>query len=366
MMSAPVAGIDPHQSTFTVAVVDSNGVEMIHASFANTAAGYLEAIELLTSQQVGVVGVEGSASWGSHVAIALVAAGFDAREVPPQRAARQRRSRRLDKTDHVDAVSTARAVLAEPSLGPVQALEVYDPLVAELEAVLEHRRILVQARTLALHHLADQLAKLPTEIRDRLGTHGNVEARLARLGQLDTDTAAPTLTPAGRYRLSWLVAAVDQDRRARAEIRRLERELSRLLDEHGTTLRDEPGIGPIAAATLLVEVGDPFRFARESKFARWCGTGAVAVSSGEGDNTPIRHRLDYGGNRRINSVLYTASITQQRYLPDARAYLDRKLSEGKTRRAARRAHKRHLANRIIRRMWHDETQRTNRTALPAA
>lgn len=365
MMSAPVAGIDPHQSSFTVAVVDTNGVEITHASFANSAAGYLEVIELLASHEVGVVGIEGSASWGSHVAVALVAAGFDAREVPPQRAAQQRRSRRLDKTDNVDAVSTARALLGEPSLGPVQALEVYDPLVAKLEAVLEHRRILVQARTLLLHHLADQLAKLPTAIRDRLGTHGKVEARLARLAALDTETVGSTLTPAGRYRLSWLISAAAQDSQAAAEIRRLERELSSLLDEHGTTLRDEPGIGPIAAATLVVEVGDPFRFARESKFARWCGTGAVAVSSGEGDGTPVRHRLDYGGNRRINSVLYTASITQQRYHPDARAYLDRKLSEGKTRRAARRAHKRHLANRIIRRMWNDETQR-HHIPLPAA
>jgi transposase len=60
----------------------------------------------------------------------------------------------------------------------------------------------------------------------------------------------------------------------RREIRQLERDIDALLDEHGTTLRDEPGIGPIAAATLIVEVGDPFRFARESKFARWSGTGA--------------------------------------------------------------------------------------------
>ena len=56
-------------------------------------------------------------------------------------------------------------------------------------------------------------------------------------------------------------------------LRQLERELDRLLDEHGATLRDEPGIGPIAAATLLAEVGDPFRFARESMFARWWPTG---------------------------------------------------------------------------------------------
>ncbi|MGE0304427.1 MAG: hypothetical protein AB7Q27_01555 [Acidimicrobiia bacterium] len=34
-----------------------------------------------------------------------------------------------------------------------------------------------------------------------------------------------------------------------------------------------------AAGTLIVEIGDPFRFASESKFARWCGTGAVALSA---------------------------------------------------------------------------------------
>src|SRR5215213_9631793 len=119
-MMSPVAGIDPHRSSFTVGVVDINGVELAHASYDNTGSGYVAAIELLSSHDVRQVGVEGSASWGSHVAIAVVAAGFDAREVPPQGAAQQRRARRLAKTDNVDAVSTARALLAEPSLGPVQ------------------------------------------------------------------------------------------------------------------------------------------------------------------------------------------------------------------------------------------------------
>jgi Transposase IS116/IS110/IS902 family len=117
-------------------------------------------------------------------------------------------------------------------------------------------------------------------------------------------------------------------------VRALEADIDRLLDEHGTTLRDEPGIGPINAATLLAEVGDPFRFAIESKFARWCG--AVALSSGEGRGMPVRHRLDFGGNRRINSVLYIASVTQQRDVDEARVCIDRKTGEGKTRREARR------------------------------
>ena len=354
MMAPPVAGIDPHQDSFSVGVIDANGVELTHDTFPNTAAGYVAAIELVTAHSVVRVGIEGSASWGAHVAIAMVAAGFDAHEVPPQRSAAQRRARRLDKTDVIDALSTARALLAEPTLGPVQTLEVYDPLVAKIEAVLERRRMLVEVRTLVLHYAQDQIAKLPSAIRDQLEATGKIESRLRRLSDIDTSVVS---TMAGSYRLSWLIALIDQDRDARRQIRQLERDLDALLDEHGTTLRDEPGIGPIAAATLLAEVGDPFRFARESKFARWCGTGAVALSSGEGAAAPVRHRLDFGGNRRVNSVLYIASVTQHRDIHDARVFIDRKITEGKTRREARRAHKRHLANRVIRRMWTDEQRR---------
>ena len=51
--------------------------------------------------------------------------------------------------------------------------------------------------------------------------------------------------------------------------------------------------------------------------------------------------------------------------PEAAAYLARKATEGKTRREARRAHKRQLANRIIRRMWRDEIARQQPHALAA-
>ena len=361
-MTEPIAGIDPHQRTFTLGIVDSVGVETHVETFDNSGSGYAALIDMLTAHRVQRVGIEGSGSWGVHVAVALVAAGFDAREVPPSRTAIQRRARRLDKTDAVDAVSTARAVQAEPNLGPVQALDAYDPLVAKIEAVLEHRQALVAARTLLLHQVGDQITKLPPEIRDQLEPTGKIESRLRRLATIDIPAST---TPAGDYRIAWLLVFVDQDRAARREVRGLERLIDQLLDQHGTSLREEAGIGPIAAATLLCEVGDPTRFATESKFARWSGTGAVALSSAEGDGEPRRHRVDFRGNRTVNSVLYIASITQARDRPDALAYLARKASEGKTSKEARRAHKRHLANRVIRQMWKDETARRQRLQ-PAA
>ncbi|MDE0116596.1 MAG: transposase [bacterium] len=228
--------------------------------------------------------------------------------------------------------------------------------------MLEHRRALVAARTLGLHHVADQISKLPTEIRDQLVACGKIESRLRRLEHIDPQTAT---APASRHRLCWLQAFIDQDRAARREIRRFERLIDELLDRHGTTLRDEPGIGTISAATLLCEVGDPHRFDRESTFARWCGTGAVALSSGEGTGDPVKHRLDFRGNRGINSVLHIASVTQTRQQPEAAAYLARKTAEGKTRRQARRAHKRQLADRVIRQMWRDENTRKQPLKLAA-
>jgi transposase len=350
MLSNNVAGIDPHQANFTVGIVDSNGVEICHGSFDNTAEGYTDTIDLLTTHSVGTVGVEGSAKLGAHVSVALMAGGFDCREVPPQRSAMQRRARRLDKTDTVDAYSTARALLAEPSLGPVQTLETFDPLLAELEAVLEHRRMLVSARTLQIEYVADQISKLPTDIRDQLDLTGKVETRLRKLAGIDGSDVS---TQAGGYRLSWLKDFIDRDKELTDEIKTLGKLIQQLLNQHGTTLRDEDGIGPISAATLLCEIGDPTRFPSESKFARWCGTGAVALSSGEGKNQPTRHRLDTGGNRRINSVLHIISVTQSRVNQKAIDYLQRKTGEGKTRREARRAHKRHLANRVIRRVQKD-------------
>ena len=196
-MALPTAGIDPHQDNFTVGIVDQHGVQLETETFANSAVGFVDAIDLLTTHRVGQVGIEGSASWGAHVAIAVVAAGFDAREVPAQRSAAQRRSRRLDKTDAVDAISAARALQAEPTLGPVQTLEVYDPLVAKIEAVLEHRRALVSARTLMLAHVGDQIAKLPTEIRDQLTT----TARSSRAGSADSTRLILISTPHQRARI---------------------------------------------------------------------------------------------------------------------------------------------------------------------
>ena len=60
-----------------------------------------------------------------------------------------------------------------------------------------------------------------------------------------------------------------------------------------------------------------------------------------------RHRLDRGGNRQLNCALHRIAITQSRVHPPARAYLERKQAEGKSRREALRCLKRQLARTVF-------------------
>ena len=107
-------------------------------------------------------------------------------------------------------------------------------------------------------------------------------------------------------------------------------------------------------AELLVEIGDPRRFT-DGGFARFNGTAPLAASSGEGEDDPVRHRLNRGGNRRVNAVLHCIAVTQLR--GDTRAqkiYADAR-ARGQTKKEAMRTLKRNLSNVVHRQMMRDRS-----------
>ena len=157
--------------------------------------------------------------------------------------------------------------------------------------------------------------------------------------------------------IAWLKELAAELEQWEARIRTLQQRMAPLVEACGSTLTHEVGIGVVSAAELIVAVGDPARFRSEGAFGRWCGVAPVAVSSGEGDGPSRRHRLDLLGNRNVNRILYTMSVTQARHHEPGRAFLARKRLEGKTAKEARRAHMRQLAKRIIRRVWADQKKR---------
>jgi transposase len=70
----------------------------------------------------------------------------------------------------------------------------------------------------------------------------------------------------------------------------------------------------------------------------------IPASSG---NT-VRHRINQGGDRRLNRALHMAVVTRMRMDPRTRAYVERRTTEGRTPREIRRCLKRYLARQIYR------------------
>lgn len=352
-----VAGIDPHRESFTVAVVNEVGVPLETVSWPATLAGFESGAEFLTAHGVTVVGVEGSGSNGRHVATALMVAGFDVREVPPRRSMQWRGGERRSKTDRIDALSVARVTGSDPGLGPAKV--VLDAAFGELQVVHARRVSVIDHLKRTLADADRQLAELPPALTTEVGSKGDTRTRLRRF--LATDPASDDRTVSGR--LGWLRELFDEIRRLDSKARALADQMSALLDEHGSTLTAIYGLGPVSATEIVLRVGDPTRFETESAFARWNGTAPVAVSSGEGDGPPRRHRLDLGGCRAVNSSLHIVSITQSGRDPLAKAFIARKRAEGKSGREARRSHKRRLSDVVIRRMWSDH--KTTAATAPA-
>jgi transposase len=142
---------------------------------------------------------------------------------------------------------------------------------------------------------------------------------------------------------------LDQLDRLDAEIRALKARIGDLVQATGTSLVQVHGVGPLVAARILGEVGDVRRFADRHKFAAANGTAPIPASSGRTQ----RHRLNRGGNRRLNRALYTVAITQARSDHPGRAYLAGKQRQGKTRREALRCLKRRISDAIYRQLLAD-------------
>jgi transposase len=114
----------------------------------------------------------------------------------------------------------------------------------------------------------------------------------------------------------------------------------------GRVMLDQPGIGPVTAAVAVTAWSHPARIRSEAAFASLAGTNPVPASSG---NT-TRHRINRGGDRRLNRALHMAVVTRMRMDPHTRAYVQRRGTEDRTLREIRRCLKRYLAREIYRQL----------------
>jgi transposase len=109
-------------------------------------------------------------------------------------------------------------------------------------------------------------------------------------------------------------------------------------------LLDKPGIGPATAAIAMVAWSRDGRLRSEAAFASLADVNPIPASSG---NT-VRHWLNRGGDRRLNQALHMAVVVRTRIDPATKAYVERRLTEGHTKKEIRRCLKRYLARPIYR------------------
>jgi transposase len=130
------------------------------------------------------------------------------------------------------------------------------------------------------------------------------------------------------------------------EIAELDAMLAPLLAATAPELLALFGVGPDSAAVLLIAAGDnPERLRSEAAWAHLCGVAPIPASSGKSTG---RYRLNRGGNRQANSALWHIVIARLSWDPDTKAYLERRVKEGRSKREVIRILKRYVAREVYR------------------
>jgi transposase len=229
----------------------------------------------------------------------LLAKDESVHPIAPSLTSQYRCRRGKKKNDQVDAANVARALLANPQLPRLQ----YCDRQRELQELSRAQRRLseqLRANRSALTELTDQ-SPVRTVIEEVIRT---------------------------------LII----------QLKELEKQLCRIVHIVMPRLLDLPGVGSVVAGTLLAEVGDPQRFPTVHHFATYCGAAPVERGSGQSS----RMQINTGGNRRLNWALHIIALVRLRIGDErCRRFITKQTDRGKTKRAALRALKTHLAREIF-------------------
>jgi transposase len=261
-----ILGVDTHKDVHVAAVITVLGVQLATAEFATTRVGYRRM--LAWARNFGVLrraGVEGTGSYGAALTRHLRRHDVSVVEVNrPDRATRRRRG----KTDAIDAVAAAHAVLsgratttAKTSDGPVEILRMFK--LARASAV--------KARTQAINQLKAVIVGADPALRETLTTLNNTA--LIRYCATLPDTPPRDVATATTYTLRRLAHRIQALTR---EAHDLQQQTTTLIEAFAPTLLQRHGVGPDSAAALLITAGDnPDRLISEASFAALCGVSPI-------------------------------------------------------------------------------------------
>jgi transposase len=332
-----VIGTDTHKGEHALAAVDE-GTGRVRGQREIKAddAGHLAAVRWAR-------GLDGERVWAiedcRHVSRrlerALIAAGERVVRVAPHRMGESRKGERQPgKSDQIDALAIARAVVKDGvEEFPVAYL---NEQAMEIRVLLDHRNDLVVDRTRTVNRLRWHLVVLCPELERSVKRSAFNHAR-----ELDrVDRQLRKLPQDARVRTAR--EQVARIRHLNRQVEQLRGELAELVTAHRPQLLAEVGCGPLVAAILIGHTAGANHFKSDASFAMLAGTAPIPCSSGKTQ----QHRLNRGGDRQLNHALHIIAITRASHDPATREYLARKEADGKTTKGALRCLKRALARRF--------------------
>jgi hypothetical protein len=334
-----VVGVDPHRDSYVLAVVHVvSGAVLFEAAVAANSNGYAQALKLADQHAAGrrAFAVEGTGSFGAGLTRFLGDRGEQVLEVG--RLWRERGSG--GKTDALEAIRAAGSVLTQNRPARPRASGEREAL----RALMAAREGAVNAKRAGLCQLRDLLVTTPEPLRSAL--RPLTRARL--LQQLAATRPERRRDSELRGALLALRSVARRVLQLTSEERELARELEAITRKLAPQLLEQPGVGPLAAAQLVLSWSHRGRINSEAAFARLAGAAPIPASSGQ----TIRYRLDRSGDRQLNRALHMIPVTRKRSHPATIASIERRLQEGKTRREATRCLKRHLARNLYRLLEH--------------
>jgi transposase len=341
-MTAVMIGVDPHKRSNTLLVLDGSENVLAQQRFDNTRDGYRELKAFVRRWRDRTWAVEGAKGAGLGLAQRLAGEGEQVLNVPAKLSARVRAlgggSGR--KTDDTDAYAVAIAGLRGKNLELVQP----DDVVTVLKMLSDRRQQLVEQRTKALNRLHQVLQEL---------LPGGASRRLTTSKAKQMLTSVRPRDQVGKARkqlaLEHLADVVELDGKLKAMAKRIET----VLAERPSAVTDVQGLGVVTTALVLGEVGDVRRFPSKDHFASYTGTAPLDASSGDS----VRHRLNRGGNRRLNYALHVAAVVQMSRPGPGQDYYRRKRAAGKSSMEALRCLKRRLSDVVFRALLDDLASR---------
>ena len=318
--------------------VAATGELIATEQFPTTGAGMDRAVAWVARLTHGELAtlwvIEGIATYGAQLASTATSAGYEVVEAARMNA---RAHRSTGKSDPVDAHRIAAAVLAlEPH--KLRHPRNDDGIRAALRTLIAAREHMTTERTATINALTALLrvANLGIDARKPL-----TPTQVAEVARWRTRSEALAIATARAEAIRLGKRIIDLDQEIAANQSRI---TGLIRDSKAAVLLEKIGIGPVTVAVVYAAWSHSGRVRSEAAFAALAGVSPIPASSG---NTS-RHRLNRGGDRRLNRALHMAVVTRMAHDPDTRAYVERRRAEGRTTKEIRRCLKRYLARQLYR------------------